>query len=311
MSKTRWNPCMDNLVWRPRPWEPNSLPDYPQIIMAHFRLWLVACFVTNQNPVSRLLFCWISPRKPSACPTLPRARSAAALVCMMFGSTRQFRSTPNMTGRRFHHTTEAIPRRPSKAKSPFACRPIKMNIKKGTRWGTHEVRHVLLPFVSNVRCPGRRVIPIPNSFSPEPWKWGPQTLKSGWAAKFKVSVAFHQKTFRGSLRGNETDQGWCVGQGWCFGASISLPRGADPSWGWAKSSKLPGACFPNRRIASVKHFSLPLPPLSGLLPPSPSPQPHANPTPPSSQAKFHQQASASCYHALHDHCILENPNLLK
>ena len=37
-------------------------------------------------------------------------------------------------------TTEAIPRRPWKAKSPFASRPIKTSIRKGTR-GVHEVRH--------------------------------------------------------------------------------------------------------------------------------------------------------------------------
>ena len=40
-------------------------------------------------------------------------------------------STPNMTGRGFHCTTEVIPRRPSKSKSPFASRPIK--ISKNTR----------------------------------------------------------------------------------------------------------------------------------------------------------------------------------
>ena len=35
-----------------------------------------------------------------------------------------------MTGRRFHRTTEAIPRRPWKAKSPFASRPIQIGIKR-------------------------------------------------------------------------------------------------------------------------------------------------------------------------------------
>ena len=40
---------------------------------------------------------------------------------------------PNMTGRRFHCTTEVIPCRPWKSKSPFASRPIKISIKRGTR----------------------------------------------------------------------------------------------------------------------------------------------------------------------------------
>ena len=42
-------------------------------------------------------------------------------------------STPNMTGWRFHRTTEAMPRDPWKAQSPFASRPIKTSLKKDTR----------------------------------------------------------------------------------------------------------------------------------------------------------------------------------
>ena len=38
-----------------------------------------------------------------------------------------------MTARRFHRTMEVIPRRPWKSKSPFASRPIKTSINKGTR----------------------------------------------------------------------------------------------------------------------------------------------------------------------------------
>ena len=47
---------------------------------------------------------------------------------------------------------------PGLVKSPFASRPIKININKGTR-GVH-VRYdaVLLPFISIVRSPGRPVI---------------------------------------------------------------------------------------------------------------------------------------------------------
>ena len=40
-------------------------------------------------------------------------------------------STSNMTGRRFHRTTEAIPRCPWKSKSPFASRPMKISIQRG------------------------------------------------------------------------------------------------------------------------------------------------------------------------------------
>ena len=68
-----------------------------------------------------------------------------------------------MTGRRFHHTTEVIPSRPWKAKSPFASRPMKISIKKGM-WGVRtRYDTVLLPFISIVRCPGRLVIPAPET----------------------------------------------------------------------------------------------------------------------------------------------------
>ena len=39
-------------------------------------------------------------------------------------------STPDVTGRRFHRATEAIPRGPWKAKNPFASRPLKTSIKR-------------------------------------------------------------------------------------------------------------------------------------------------------------------------------------
>ena len=44
-----------------------------------------------------------------------------------------------MTGRRFHHTTEVIPRRPWKSKSPFAYGPIKVS-KNTYAKGAREVR---------------------------------------------------------------------------------------------------------------------------------------------------------------------------
>ena len=57
--------------------------------------------------------------------------------------------TPNMTGRRFHRIMEAIPRRPWKSKIPFAPRPIKTSINKGTQ----GYDAVLPPFISVVRSP--------------------------------------------------------------------------------------------------------------------------------------------------------------
>ena len=72
-------------------------------------------------------------------------------------------STPNMTGRRFHRTTEAIPRRPWKARSPFASRPIRISIKKGTRGMRTTYNTVLRPYISIVRCSSRPVIPVPEN----------------------------------------------------------------------------------------------------------------------------------------------------
>ena len=73
-------------------------------------------------------------------------------------------STPNMTGRGFHRTTEAIPRRPWKAKRFFVSRPIKTSIKKGTRGVHTRYDTALLPFISIALCPGRPVIPVPEIF---------------------------------------------------------------------------------------------------------------------------------------------------
>ena len=70
-------------------------------------------------------------------------------------------STPNMTGRRFHRTTEAIPRRPWKAKSPFASRPMKINIKEGTQGVRARYDAVLPPFISFVRSPSCPVFLVP------------------------------------------------------------------------------------------------------------------------------------------------------
>ena len=65
-----------------------------------------------------------------------------------------------MTGRRFHHTTEAIPCRLWKAKSPFASRPFKISIKDGTQGVRTRYNTLLLPIISIVWCPGRLVIPV-------------------------------------------------------------------------------------------------------------------------------------------------------
>ena len=64
-------------------------------------------------------------------------------------------STPNMTGRDFHRTTEAIPRRPRKARSPLST-------KKGTRGLPTRYDTVLLPFIFVRQYPGRPVIPVPD-----------------------------------------------------------------------------------------------------------------------------------------------------
>ena len=69
-----------------------------------------------------------------------------------------------MAGRRFHRTTEMIPHRPWKAKSPFAfgSKPIKISINKGTLGVRVRYDAVLLPFMSIVRRPGRPVIWVPD-----------------------------------------------------------------------------------------------------------------------------------------------------
>ena len=71
------------------------------------------------------------------------------------------RSIPNMTGRMFHRTKEMIPRRPWKAKSPFASRPIRISINKGMRGVSVRYVAVLLPFISIIRSPGCPVILVP------------------------------------------------------------------------------------------------------------------------------------------------------
>ena len=59
------------------------------------------------------------------------------------------KSTPNMTGRGFHRTTEVIPRRPWKSKSPFASRPIKISKTTRTQGRARgTTRHFLQAFPS-------------------------------------------------------------------------------------------------------------------------------------------------------------------
>ena len=88
-------------------------------------------------------------------------RGAFCIFCIspVSGPNRwSWLSTPNMTGRRFHRTTEAIPRRPWKSKSPFASRPIYISIEKGMRGARARYDTVRLPFISIVRSPGRPFI---------------------------------------------------------------------------------------------------------------------------------------------------------
>ena len=88
-----------------------------------------------------------------------------------------------MTRRRFHRTTEAIPRRPWKSKSPFASRPMKINTKEGTRGVRARYDAALPPFISVVRAPDRPVMSVPDTgFSRalecHPPPLGPQTAES-------------------------------------------------------------------------------------------------------------------------------------
>ena len=56
-------------------------------------------------------------------------------------SSRECRSTPNMTGRRFQRTMGVIPRRPWKSKGPFASRPYQNRHGQGDARGAQEVQH--------------------------------------------------------------------------------------------------------------------------------------------------------------------------
>ena len=83
------------------------------------------------------------------------------------GTGKNPKSTPNMTGRRFHRITELIPCRPWKSKSPFASRPMKINIRKGTRGVRATYDEVLPPYISVVWSPGRPVLSLPDNSDPE------------------------------------------------------------------------------------------------------------------------------------------------
>ena len=77
----------------------------------------------------------------------------------------QNNSTPNMTGPRFHRTTEAMPRCPWKSNSsnPFVSNPIKQ-VKQGDTRGASEVRHSTSSIhliISIVWSPGPPVISVP------------------------------------------------------------------------------------------------------------------------------------------------------
>ena len=67
---------------------------------------------------------------------------------------------------RFHRTTEVIPRRPWKSKSPLCSRPIRTSISKGTQGVRARDDAILLPFISILRSPCCPVIPV-HDFRPK------------------------------------------------------------------------------------------------------------------------------------------------
>ena len=69
--------------------------------------------------------------------------------------------TPNMTGRRFHRTTEVMQRCPWKSKSPLL--PDLLNEAYTTGRGARtRYDAVLPPFISIVRCPPSSSHPVPD-----------------------------------------------------------------------------------------------------------------------------------------------------
>ena len=83
---------------------------------------------------------------------------------MFWALKKTLQSAPNnMTGRRFHRTTEAIPRRPWKSKSPFAFRPMQISIKRWTRGVCARYDAVLPPLISVVCRSSSQVISVPDS----------------------------------------------------------------------------------------------------------------------------------------------------
>ena len=70
-------------------------------------------------------------------------------------------SAPNMTGRGFHRTPEAIPCRPWKSERPFASTTRPFKICKNT--ATQGRNDAILPsFISIVRSPRRPIVSVPN-----------------------------------------------------------------------------------------------------------------------------------------------------
>ena len=71
-------------------------------------------------------------------------------------------STPDMTGSRFHRTTEVISRRPWNSESPPLLPDQRTSMNKGTQGVSMRYEAVLLQFISIVRSTSRPVISAPD-----------------------------------------------------------------------------------------------------------------------------------------------------
>ena len=68
-----------------------------------------------------------------------------------------YHSTPNMTGQRFHRTTEVIPCRPWKSRSPFASRPTFPSYGSPVAQSYRSPNHVFQSLA--FRVPSRALFP--------------------------------------------------------------------------------------------------------------------------------------------------------
>ena len=143
-------------------------PRFPQERLAMQRAWPSRSFFHLSFHLSLSLWC-ILPQTESAASLQERhyigpdgSKSAKPLKPKIHLYDLDLLSTPNMTGQRFHRTTEVMPRRPWKSKSSFASRPIKISENTGTQRVRARYDEVLPPFISIVRSPGRTIILVPD-----------------------------------------------------------------------------------------------------------------------------------------------------